>query len=556
MDFVGKFLPTDIDPGNSYWFGEVVAMSGTPGNAVAMVSASGETVEGVSNAGVAYMYENRTGTSWTLVAKLEPPTDAQEDGYFSYWSDLSGTPGNAVAIITESYATVTVYPSAGRIHFYEDRGAGWTYVSTHTAQPEPTENGYYGNAVHISGTPGNAVATVSNYYIEHDAVDVYTNTSGSTWTLSATIEDPDGAYMSSDHKFGWYCDVSGTPGNAVMSVSTPFRDGDVDGIIYVYHNTSGNTWDKVFEIEKTEAGDRLGFGLGGVAGTPGSSILVCRDDTNVYIYENSNSDNYVQVATFEYTAEDTNGWAQLAVSGTIGNAIVAVGCPGDTEAGYVSVYRSQEAGSWTLFTTLTGPDVQPSDNYAGKGIAVTGNARDAFIGTGADYQDDRTGAAYFYSLVTPCFGRNTRITMANGSEKLVRDIRPNDVVRIRSKPTGPTAAAVVRDVVRATASELVCLPASCMSPGVPRVPLYLTPKHLIMLENGSSVQAREIPGATRIVVKAGAPVYHIKTDSWAFVLADQLLCETMAWRSEHHTRRPHRDARIARRAAALKGKMN
>lgn len=107
--------------------------------------------------GTSWTKEHREKPAFTI-SEDDPPYSE-----FGYGVSISGEPGDAVAVVGTYYDEADAEPGAAYV--YHSTAAGeWTYVAKLTAGAADEElGGEFGYAVGISGTPGNAVAVVGAY---------------------------------------------------------------------------------------------------------------------------------------------------------------------------------------------------------------------------------------------------------------------------------------------------------------------------------------------------------------------------------------------------------
>ena len=133
-----EILPSTI--GYQYEFGASVSMSGD-GQTV-LISASGENISSLSNAGAAYVF-SRSGSTWTEQGKLLPSTSASSVR-FGYDTAISDDGNIAVVGISSSLL------SSSKVHIYSRTGGTWSLE--YELLTDDAQNGdYIAQGVAISG---------------------------------------------------------------------------------------------------------------------------------------------------------------------------------------------------------------------------------------------------------------------------------------------------------------------------------------------------------------------------------------------------------------------
>lgn len=161
-------------------FGISVAISGTR----AIVGASIKTINGKTNQGAAYIFENFIGGIWSQQAMLTA-SDGEVNDYFGRSVAISGT-----------YAVVGAYgkgtfgiADVGAAYIYSRNASSWSFQQKLT--PQEQSGVRFGSSVSISGN----YALVSQPYppfgttIAQSNATLYTLT-GASWTLVRYIVDP------------------------------------------------------------------------------------------------------------------------------------------------------------------------------------------------------------------------------------------------------------------------------------------------------------------------------------------------------------------------------
>jgi hypothetical protein len=365
-------------------FGSFVSISGD----YAIVGAYGDDDNGY-NSGSAYVFE-RSGSSWTQVAKLTASDGAADDN-FGFGVSISG-----------DYAIVGAYgdddnePNSGSAYIFERSGRSWTQVAKLTASDGAALDGFGLGGVSISGDyaivgahgdDDNGSNSGSAYIFER---------SGRSWTKVAKLTTSDGAAFK---LFG--VDVSISRNYAVVGASGDDNDyiGNSSGSAYVFER-SGNSWTQVAKLTASDGAEYDAFGHVSISGDY-AIVGAMGDNENgqnsgsAYIFERIGS-SWTQVA--KLTASDGAAYDHFG-SVSISGDYAIVGAYGDDDRyGYKSgsAYIFKRSGSsWTQVAKLTA-----SDGAAHKfGIHVSISGDYAIVGTFKDYNSDALpGSAYIYNL--------------------------------------------------------------------------------------------------------------------------------------------------------------
>jgi len=313
--------PADYD-----YFGYSVSISGD----YAIVGAYWNDT-GADSAGSAYIYV-RSGTTWSLQATLNNPAPADYDRF-----------GNSVSIsgdyaIVGAFADDTSATEAGSAHIYVRSGTTWSLQST-LNNPAPAANDLFGYSVAISGD----YAIVGAYYddtgVENAGSAYIYVRSGTTWSLQATLNNPDPA------AYDWFgCSVAISSDYVI--VGAPYDDtGATDaGSAYIYVR-SGTTWSLQATLNNP---------------TP---------------------------AAYDWFGRDVSISGDYAIVGAYGDDTGA----GDAGSAYI---YARSGTTWSLQSTLNNPTPIGGDIF-GASVAISGD----YAIVGAFYEDtgaNAAGSAYIY----------------------------------------------------------------------------------------------------------------------------------------------------------------
>jgi len=374
-------------------FGYSVSVDGD----VALVGAYGASSGGVTDAGMAYVYERNVGgpNAWGEVAKLSASDKVASDGF-----GTSVSVDGDVALVGACLASPGGLGEAGAAYVYERNAGGtnaWGEVAKLSASDKAASD-RFGYSVSVAGdvalvgafeaSPGGVTYAGAAYVYERNAGG--TNAWGEVAKLSAS----DKAVI---ERFGTSVSVDGDVALVGAFMASP---GGVTyaGAAYVYERNAGgtNAWG---EVAKLSASDKA------VSDSFGHSVSVAGDVALVGALRASPGGvTYAGAAyVYERNAGGTNAWGEVAklsasdkvVGDSFGNSVsvdgdvALVGArysdPGGMSfAGAAYVYERNAGGTnaWgeVAKLTLSNPAVR---DYFGVSVSVAGDV--ALVGAlGAD----------------------------------------------------------------------------------------------------------------------------------------------------------------------------
>ena len=301
---------------------------------------------------------------------------------------LDPTPGNSFGIavsVSGPWAIVgasNAYAGGvGEVYFYHLSGTSWT-LSDSVADPDAAVGGLFGVSVSLSGfnavvgAPGEASSAGSAFFYS------YTSTG---WQLVKSVADP-GATANDD--FGDSVALSGT--HAVIgALGTAF-----EGEVYFYVGDAGG-WglSKSFPDPTAQVGDNFGqavaiSGSNAVVGAPGVSDF--QGATYLFSYGGVGIDSWWKSGTIDDPGAKAHDYfgEVVAMQGT-----TALSAAPFTNANAGAVYViDEDSSAWAVAQTIDNP-AAASSSYFGDTLAIS--ATNALIGTGYD----AGGAPYLYSDV-------------------------------------------------------------------------------------------------------------------------------------------------------------
>jgi phospholipase C len=363
-------------------FGSSVALSGDS----ALVGARlGDTVDGGSNAGSAYVF-TRSGTIWSFQQKLTAP-DGEGNDLFG-WSVALSDDTALVGVPLDNTAAGT---DAGSAYVFTRSLMSWSFQQQLIA-PDGAASDRFGESVALSGdtalvgTPRDNVAgfeSGSAYAFIRDVT---------TWNLQQKLTAPDGR---SGDQFGTAVALS--IDTALVGAPLDDNGGLSDGGSAYALIRSGSSWSVQQKLQLAEGAlPRDGFGrsvaLGGdtaLVGSPNDDTIPgSLDAGTAYVFIRSGTSWRLQkrLAASDGRASDNFG-TSVALDGDT----ALVGSPGDdnaggTDAGSAYVY-ARSGTTWSLQKKLTQPDGAEGDGF---GRSVRLSVDTALVGAPGD---DTAGGA-------------------------------------------------------------------------------------------------------------------------------------------------------------------
>ncbi len=294
-------------------FGNAVAISGK----LAIVGAPGETADGNSSAGHAYVFSESTGK---LITTLTSP-NAQEGGYFGYAVAISGK----LAIVGAPYETANGYDYAGHAYvFSESTGKLITTLTSPNAQSA----GIFGYAVAIGGK----LAVVGAFFETADGESYAGHAyvfSASTGKLITTLTSPNAQYQG---YFGGAVAISGK--FAIVGAYGETGDGYYEaGHAYVFSASTGKLLQNLTSPNAQERG-YFGFAVGisgklAIVGAFGETADGYSSAGHAYVF-GASTGRLLQ----NLTSPNAQEYGIFGASVSISGKLAVVGAPGETADGY------------------------------------------------------------------------------------------------------------------------------------------------------------------------------------------------------------------------------
>ncbi|MDG3006789.1 Ig-like domain repeat protein [Paludisphaera mucosa] len=205
-----------------------------------------------SATGAAYVFTRANG-----VYTQEPPIVAPDGAPGAWFGEPAALSGDGLTLVVGSGRASTLEVGSGAIYVYQKSDAGWTLAATLGARLGTM----IGTKVAVNGD--GTVLLAQGLESEEDAGVyragfIYTK-SGSTWTRTAELVDPD---PFSSGNFGDWVALSPDGATAVVSATTRVVDGvTVAGAAYVF-TKSGSTWALTQTLTDPDGERYDTFGLG------------------------------------------------------------------------------------------------------------------------------------------------------------------------------------------------------------------------------------------------------------------------------------------------------
>ncbi|MCH7602008.1 MAG: hypothetical protein IIB54_04515, partial [Planctomycetes bacterium] len=206
-------------------YGQSVSIGGAPGAEVAIVGAwVDNTVAGI-DAGSVYIYRFN-GTIWLFEEQLVASDGAAND-FFGTSVSISGTSGNEVAIVGAVLDDTAGGNNAGSAYIYRFNGTSWveeTHIFASDGQGNVISGDQFGDTVSINSNGGSEIAIVGafldNTSAGTDAGSAYVfRFNGTNWVEEGHLFASDA--FEAD-RFGDAVSITGAPGNEVAIIGAPF----------------------------------------------------------------------------------------------------------------------------------------------------------------------------------------------------------------------------------------------------------------------------------------------------------------------------------------------
>ena len=304
--------------------------------------------------GAAYVF-HRSGSSWSQISKITPPSSNNNDAC-----------GESVAI-SSTHAVVGV-PGVNKVEVWLYNGSTYTRQVTLSG---PAGSGYYGNDVAIEGDY--IFVGDSSFNSSQGRAYVYYR-SGTSWNLQASLDAGSPAAGGASDQFGSKVRADSTGSTLIIGAWAYDYSAAAQrkGAVYVF-TRSGTTWTQraVLEASDGATNDYLGTSIAinetgdtVVAGAPNNDTGGT-DSGKVYVFTGSGASWSQQAAIqpSDITSSDLFGFRV----GAYGNVLVAsaregVGTGSGNATGTVYIFQ-RSGSSWSQSKKFVSSDIADGDRF-------------------------------------------------------------------------------------------------------------------------------------------------------------------------------------------------
>jgi hypothetical protein len=424
---------TASDKAADDYFGRSVAISGD----YAIMGAFGEDPDGITDAGSAYIF-HRTGTNtWDAGFKITASDKGASDS-FGYSVAISGD----YAIVGAFVEDPDGITDAGAAYIFHRTGTNTWDAGFKITASDKAIGDNFGFSVAISGD----YAIVGAYYEDPDGLNaagaayIFRRTGTNTWDTGFKITASDKA---ADDRFGYSVAISGD--YAIVGANYEDPDGITDaGSAYIFHRTGTNTWDAGTKITASdkEANDYFGCSVAisgdyAIVGAHYEDPGGIADTGSAYIFHRTGTNTWdagIKKTASDKAAADNFGYS-VAISGDY--AIVGANYedPGGVNAaGAAYIYHRTGTNTWDAGIKKTASD-KAADDFFGRSVAIDGD----YAIVGASYEDpgglNAAGAAYIYYKIKDFTVEAGKVIASKFENIPLRSegeiIRGEDIVKIK-----------------------------------------------------------------------------------------------------------------------------
>ena len=387
-----RLTATDAAAGDR--FGTSVAIQGN----TAVVGSYLHDLPGKPDAGAVYVFQ-RTGTTWTQVAKLTASNSAANDN-LGISVDLDQD-----TILAGAWLKTLLSPQQGAAYAFTRSAAGVWSQQAQLSDISGSVADWFGNRVALEGdtaviaSPGDDVI-----FTDRGTVQIYTR-SGTTWTRRAAL-DP-GLVGAADF-FGSSVSIH----NGSVAVGAPGSDvtaGGNEGAVYVFTG-SGASWS--LQQKLTRSGAATAEGLGGAVAIRGDAVVCGVANFDGVVGVNQGLGIFFTRSGTTWTASEiflpneTQAQASFGSAVAMSDEFVAVGATNWSRAGANfsgAAYAFRRASGVPARTlTLAAPTPQTDANFGNRLVAD-----DTRLVVGAYNEDGpagaNQGAVYIYRFQDESF---------------------------------------------------------------------------------------------------------------------------------------------------------
>ena len=375
-----------IEPGSGGLydqFGISAAISGD-GN-VAVIGASRDDEKG-SESGAAYVFE-RSGTAWTLAAKLTQPA-VSDSSYFGI--DVAIDADGSTIVVGASWAD-----DVGKAYVYERKGTAYSRIAELEASDAAVQD-RFGGAVSISQDGTRILVGASG----NDVDDSWSGSAyvfarrGAGWAEEAVLLSNHSTFQ---HFFGYDVALSGDGQFAL--VSGPSIGGEEDVHVFVRSDT---IWTEQARLEHPFPASHLSFATSVATDSAGARAFVGStwDDElglaagTVHVFERSGTAWSHTATLFADDAAEHDALGTSVATNSDGTVVVS-GARETNAHGPGSAYVFELTGStWVQHRKLVAYDADSTDGF-GHAVSLSADGNRALIGSPNDeILGVRSGSVY------------------------------------------------------------------------------------------------------------------------------------------------------------------
>jgi hypothetical protein len=391
------------DPEASALLGISVAISGDYMIAGALLEDSG----GTTDAGAAYIYRRTGINTWDTGTKVVS-NNPEVSGWFGACVSISGD----YAIVGVRQENVNGITDAGAAYIYRRTGTNTWDTGTKIVASDPEASAFFGESVSISGDyviVGAPEKNLDGNTTNVGAAYIFRRTGINTWDSGTQVVASD--TREAGDRFGTSVSISGD--YAIVGARYEDPGGTTDaGAAYIYRRTGTNTWDTGTKIVASGLDASASFGQSvAISGNYAIVGALLEDIGGItyagaaYIYRRTGTNTW-DTGT-RIVASDPEASALFGRGVSIYGDYAIVGAvnedPGGiTDAGAAYIYRRTGTNTWDTGTRIVASNPAGNDQF-GVSVAISGDY--AIVGALQEDPGGTTdaGAVYIYSTVPISF---------------------------------------------------------------------------------------------------------------------------------------------------------
>jgi len=327
------------------------------------------------DSGTVYIYKDNGNGNYVQISQLKG-TDTKEWNFFGNSVSISG---NYVAVGAYLEGTVGLFGGIGTTYIFKnDENDNFNQVAKLAPAPESaTPYGFFGNSVSMDGNYTLIGAEFADGNVKGDSVGVayiFKNDGNDNFSEIAKLIATDSQRHS---QFGRSVDLDGD--YAVIGAVRTDGEEENSGAVYVFKNSGSDSYTQIAKLTPTEAEKEDFFGAAVAINGDYIAVGAYGDDSEavdggaVYIFKNSGNDSYTQIA--KITVEDANikDWLGYSVdikgSRVVAGAIYSDDTPLEN-SGAVYIFENDGNDNYTQTAKLSG--YNSLDNL-GNSVAISDN---------------------------------------------------------------------------------------------------------------------------------------------------------------------------------------